>query len=79
MAFSVEMPSISMGVTEATVVRWLKAVGDTIARGEPLLEIETAKSTVEVEAPVSGTLFAIKVEPDETVDVGTEIATIEEG
>lgn len=78
MAFSVEMPSISMGVTEATVVRWLKAVGDTIARGEPLLEIETAKSTVEVEAPVSGTLFAIKVEPDETVDVGTEIATIEE-
>jgi len=79
MAFSVEMPSISMGVTEATVVRWLKAVGDTIARGEPLLEIETAKSTVEVEAPVSGTLSAIKVEPDETVDVGTEIATIEEG
>ena len=79
MTFSVEMPSISMGVTEATVVKWLKSVGDTVTQGEPLLEIETAKSTVEVEAPASGTLASIVVAADETVDVGAEIATIEEG
>ena len=51
MAVAVKLPEISMGVTEATIVRWLKAVGDRIEAGEPLVEVETAKSTVEVEAP----------------------------
>ncbi|MBM0169723.1 biotin/lipoyl-containing protein [Altererythrobacter sp. C41] len=79
MAVSVELPSISMGVTEATIVSWLKNVGDRVEAGEVIAEVETAKSTVEVESPASGTLASIVVQVDETVDVGTEIATIEEG
>lgn len=79
MAVSVELPSISMGVTEATIVGWLKNVGDRVEVGEAIAEVETAKSTMEVESPASGTLASIVVQVDETVDVGTEIATIEEG
>ncbi|RXZ64832.1 biotin/lipoyl-containing protein [Pelagerythrobacter rhizovicinus] len=79
MAVSVELPNISMGVTEATIVSWLKNVGDRVEAGEVIAEVETAKSTVEVESPASGTLASIAVQVDETVDVGTEIATIEEG
>lgn len=78
MAVSVELPSISMGVTEATIVNWLKNVGEQVEAGEVIAEVETAKSTVEVESPASGTLASIVVQVDETVDIGTEIATIEE-
>ncbi|MXO67435.1 biotin attachment protein [Altererythrobacter marinus] len=76
MAVAVKLPEISMGVTEATIVRWLKAVGDRIEAGEPLVEVETAKSTVEVEAPASGVLTEILVQPDEEVEVGSHIAKI---
>jgi len=76
MAVAVKLPEISMGVTEATIVRWLKAVGDRIEAGEPLVEVETAKSTVEVEAPASGVLTEILVQADEEVEVGSHIAKI---
>lgn len=76
MAVGVKLPEISMGVTEATIVGWLKAVGDRIEAGEALVEVETAKSTVEVESPASGTLIEILVAPDDEVEVGSHIAKI---
>ena len=75
---SVFLPNAGMGISEATIVKWLKAVGDPVTAGETIVEIETAKSTVEVEAPVSGTLASILFDEDAEVEVGTEIATIEE-
>jgi pyruvate/2-oxoglutarate dehydrogenase complex dihydrolipoamide acyltransferase (E2) component len=75
---SVFLPNVGMGISEATIVSWLKAVGDRVEAGEAVAEIETAKSTVEVEAPVAGTITAIHFEVDAEVEVGTEIATIEE-
>lgn len=78
MAVSVTIPSVGMGVTEATIVKWLKRVGDRVESGEAIVEVETAKSTVEVEAPASGTLSAIQAQEGEDIDVGVEIASIEE-
>lgn len=78
MTVNVDIPNVGMGVTEATIVNWLKSVGDRVAAGETIVEIETAKSTVEIEAPVGGTLSAIHFAEDTEVEVGTEIATIEE-
>lgn len=66
-----------MGIDEGKVVRWLKGVGDAIGRGEPLVEIETAKAMQEVEAPASGTIVRILLQEGETAAVDTEIATIE--
>lgn len=77
MAVRVKLPEISMGVTEATIVNWLKNVGDEVEFGEPIVEVETAKSTLEVEAPAAGKLAAIKVSAGDEVEVGTEIAIIE--
>jgi len=78
MTTKVVLPKWGMGLTEGTVVQWLKAEGDTITKGEPLVEIETAKATQEVEAPVSGVLTRILLPAGETVEVHTEIAEIEE-
>jgi 2-oxoglutarate dehydrogenase E2 component (dihydrolipoamide succinyltransferase) len=78
MAVSVEIPNVGMGVTEATIVNWLKAVGDRVEAGEAIVEVETAKSTVEVEAPVAGTLAEILAAVDQEVEVGVAIATIQE-
>lgn len=78
MAASVYLPNVGMGISEATIVKWLKAVGDDVQAGEAIAEIETAKSTVEVEAPVSGRLSRILFEEDTEVEVGVEIATIKE-
>ena len=77
MAIRVKLPDISMGITEATIISWLKKVGDTVQAGEPLVEVETAKSTLEVESPVTGRLAEIKVEVGAEVEIGTEIAVIE--
>lgn len=77
MAVSVTVPDVSMGVTEVTIVSWLKQVGDRVEAGEAIAEMETAKSTVEIEAPASGVLSQIIAQVDDTVDVGAAIATIE--
>jgi len=79
MAVRVKLPNISMGVTEATIIKWLKNVGDKVEAGEPIVEIETAKSALEVESPASGTLTEIKVQVDDEVEVGAEIAIIAVG
>ena len=79
MATSVFLPSVGMGISEATIVSWLKQVGDHVEAGETVAEVETAKSIVEIEAPVAGTLSQIHFAVDAEVEIGTEIATIEEG
>jgi pyruvate/2-oxoglutarate dehydrogenase complex dihydrolipoamide acyltransferase (E2) component len=73
----VNLPKWGMGLEEGTVVRWLKAVGDPVNAGEPLVEIETAKATQEVPADVSGTLVEIRVAEGESAAVNTTIAVIE--
>jgi pyruvate/2-oxoglutarate dehydrogenase complex dihydrolipoamide acyltransferase (E2) component len=67
-----------MGIDEGTVVRWNKAVGDAVQRGEVLIEIETAKAIQEVSAPVAGKLVEILVSDGETVPVNTTLALIDE-
>jgi 2-oxoglutarate dehydrogenase E2 component (dihydrolipoamide succinyltransferase) len=73
------MPALGESVTEGTVTRWLKAVGDEVTADEPLLEVSTDKVDTEIPAPVSGTLLSITVNEDETVDVGAELAVIGTG
>ena len=76
MSVSVTMPALGESVTEGTVTRWLKNVGDTITADEPLLEVSTDKVDTEIPAPASGVLLAISVGEDQTVSVGTELAVI---
>jgi 2-oxoglutarate dehydrogenase E2 component (dihydrolipoamide succinyltransferase) len=76
---SVTMPALGESVTEGTVTRWLKAVGDEVTADEPLLEVSTDKVDTEIPAPVSGTLLSISVDEDETVEVGAELAVIGTG
>jgi pyruvate/2-oxoglutarate dehydrogenase complex dihydrolipoamide acyltransferase (E2) component len=77
MAIRVKLPDISMGITEATIIRWLKTVGDIVQAGEPLVEVETAKSTLEIESPAAGRITEIRAEVGVEIEVGTEIAIIE--
>jgi pyruvate dehydrogenase E2 component (dihydrolipoamide acetyltransferase) len=75
----VTMPALGESVTEGTVTRWLKAVGDEVSADEPLLEVSTDKVDTEIPSPVSGTLLEITVNEDETVDVGAQLAVIGSG
>ena len=76
MTFSVTMPQLGESVTEGTVTRWLKQVGDTVAADEPLLEVSTDKVDTEIPSPAAGVLLAIRAQEDETVLVGAELAVI---
>jgi len=76
MSTSVVLPALGESVTEGTVTRWLKSVGDTVEADEPLLEVSTDKVDTEIPSPVAGTLLEIKVAEDETVEVGAELAVI---
>ncbi|WP_285137399.1 2-oxoglutarate dehydrogenase, E2 component, dihydrolipoamide succinyltransferase [Microbacterium sp. lyk4-40-TSB-66] len=75
----VTLPELGESVTEGTVTRWLKAVGDDVAVDEPLLEISTDKVDTEIPSPVAGTLQEILVQEDETVNVGAALARIGSG
>jgi len=80
MSIEVKLPRFSQATKEAMIVCWLKAEGDRVALGEPLLEAMTDKATVEVESPAEGTLLKIVAQPDATVSVGETVALIgEEG
>ena len=79
MSVSVTMPALGESVTEGTVTRWLKQVGDTVAADEPILEISTDKVDTEIPAPASGTLASIDVAEDSTVAVGTVLGRIATG
>jgi len=79
MSQSVQMPALGESVTEGTVTRWLKSVGDAVEVDEPLLEVSTDKVDTEVPSPFAGTLQQILVEEDETVEVGVDLAVIGDG
>ncbi|MDO5698277.1 MAG: biotin/lipoyl-containing protein, partial [Dermatophilus congolensis] len=76
MSDRVTMPALGESVTEGTVTRWLKNVGDTIEADEPLLEVSTDKVDTEVPSPYAGTVLEILVPEDETVEVGADLCVI---
>lgn len=78
MATTVSMPQLGESVTEGTVTRWLKAVGDTVTADEPLLEVSTDKVDTEIPSPVSGVLTEIIAGEDAVVLVGGALAIISE-
>ena len=73
----IEMPKLGYDMESGAIGSWLKQVGDAVSRGEPIAEIETDKTTVEMEATVSGTLIEQTLGPGEDIDVGTVIGYIE--
>lgn len=78
MTTKIVLSKSGMGIEEGTIIRWLKAPGDQVKVGEAIVEIETAKATQEIEAPVGGTLVKILVAEGETAAVDSEIGEIEE-
>ena len=79
MHMEVRVPTLGESMAEATVGRWFKSVGEAVAQDEALLELETDKVTVEVPAPVSGTLLEIAAESGATVEIGALLARVAEG
>src|SRR3954471_25026784 len=79
MSDSVQMPALGESVTEGTVTRWLKQVGDRVEVDEPLLEVSTDKVDTEIPSPVAGVVEEILVGEDETVEVGAALVRIVEG
>ena len=79
MSVSVSMPQLGESVTEGTVTRWLKKEGERVEADEPLLEVSTDKVDTEIPSPAAGVLRNIAVGEDETVEVGAQLAEIEEG
>jgi len=76
MATSVVMPALEMAQETGKIVSWIKKEGDTIRKGEPLLEVETDKAVVEIEASAEGVLRGVKSQPGDVVPVGATIAWI---
>ncbi|MXP27404.1 2-oxoglutarate dehydrogenase complex dihydrolipoyllysine-residue succinyltransferase [Porphyrobacter algicida] len=79
MAQEIKVPTLGESVTEATVGEWLKQPGDPVQRDEPIASLETDKVAVEVPSPIAGVMGELKVGVGDTVEVGTVIATVEEG
>lgn len=79
MSTEANLPQFGMGMTEGTIVQWLKAEGDAVTEDEEIAEVEAEKTTVMVVAPVTGILAKILVRPGETVPVFTALALIEDG
>ena len=79
MTANIVVPALGESVTEATVAKWMKSVGDPIKVDEPLLELETDKVTLEVFAPAAGTLSEIRVDAGNTVEVGAVLGVIGDG
>ncbi|WP_138442925.1 2-oxoglutarate dehydrogenase, E2 component, dihydrolipoamide succinyltransferase [Sinomonas susongensis] len=75
----VTLPALGESVTEGTVTRWLKSIGDAVEVDEPLLEVSTDKVDTEIPSPVAGTLQEIRVNEDETAEVGAVLAVIGSG
>jgi len=79
MRIEVLLPQWGMGMSEGTVINWLKAVGESVNEDEPLAEVEAEKVQEELLAPASGKLVEILVPEGETVEVRTPVAVIEDG
>jgi pyruvate/2-oxoglutarate dehydrogenase complex dihydrolipoamide acyltransferase (E2) component len=78
MPTNVIMPALELAQETGKVLRWIKAPGDTVRKGEPIVEIETDKVTVEVESPASGVLSGITAQEGDVIPVGQTIALIAE-
>src|SRR6478735_5703193 len=78
MATEVNLPALGESVTEGTVTRWLKSVGDTVAIDEPLLEVSTDKVDTEIPSPFAGVLTEVLVAEDDVAAIGTVLARIGE-
>ena len=78
MSSQILVPSLGESVTEATVSKWLKRVGEKVDSDEPLVELETDKVNVEVPSPLAGTLSSIKVKEGDTVEVGALLGEVDE-
>src|SRR6266404_1523660 len=74
MAISIVMPALELAQETGKVIAWLKQEGDSVVKGEPLLEVETDKAVVEIEAPGNGILAGIKAEAGAVIPVGATIA-----
>ena len=79
MATEVKVPSLGESISEATVAKWHKKVGDAVKVDEPLVELETDKATAEVPSPVSGVLSEIVADVDSEVAIGAVLARISDG
>jgi 2-oxoglutarate dehydrogenase E2 component (dihydrolipoamide succinyltransferase) len=79
MATEIKVPALGESVTEATVAKWMKKVGEAVAKDEPLCELETDKVTLEVNAPAAGTLSEIRAEEGANVEIGQILGVIAEG
>ena len=79
MSTPLKLPNLGAEASEATIESWLVAVGDTVAAGDPVVAIETEKATVEIEAPVAGTIAAITVPAGGVAPIGATLGLIDEG
>ena len=79
MSTDIVVPELGESVTEATIIKWFKNVGETIALDEPLVELETEKVTIEVPSPIAGAITAIIAQDGADVEVGALLCQIEEG
>ena len=78
MATRLLLPKQGLQMTEGTIVAWLKKTGERVSRGEPVVEMETDKTTMQIESPVDGVLLAVLCDEGDTVPVATTIAFIGE-
>src|ERR1700744_4847051 len=79
MTIEIKVPAMGESVTEATVARWFKKEGESVAGDEPILDLETDKVTVEVPAPAAGSIESISVQAGAPVQVGAVLGAIAEG
>ncbi len=79
MSNQILVPSLGESITEATVSKWFKQIGEQVNSDEPLVELETDKVNIEVPSPLSGTLSSIKVKEGSTVEVGSLLGVVQEG
>ena len=79
MSNQIIVPSLGESVTEATVSKWLKHVGEEVDSDDPLVELETDKVNIEVPSPLKGTLSSISVKEGDTVEVGALLGVVNEG
>ena len=77
MSTEIAVPEMGEGITEVTIMRWLKTVGDAVHEGEAIAAVETDKASMEIEAPVSGTLTELLVEAGDSPEVGDPIARLD--
>ena len=78
MAYEFKLPDLGEGLTEGEIARWLVAEGEEVAEDDPLVEIETDKTTVEIPSPAAGTIARILATEGEIVPVGSVIVVIED-